>query len=869
MRDADLAPAPFLVQTTHHRAVTEATSSSPLDLPALDALTGGAITAPTSGERSARIREWLAAQPPADQLQAVFRELSGRDKGATKPVRERLDELKRARHQEAAASEWAHKAEQLLQLPRLNMADALAWQRDAAKAGAPLGRTPLAELKNQLAERVRSIEDLQNRVQVQREAAVLLAQRTEVLSTKPWRDAQAALAVLQADITHWQTQADALVADVNWSSVDARFAPQLEASRAQLQGVWDAFSAALEQAGAAAANAAAPLPPVPVWAEELRSERGMAPAADQPAVAPELRARAQETVQAALQALEQEVAQGHGKASAGAAAALRAALKEHARLIDNALDQRAQAALVTAGELEGWQRWRADQLREELVRKAESLLGPPPPVPVKLKTARPERNANSSGQTTSAPLAGTAPDKAAALPDQAPAPETTMMASDADADSAAAVSDQSAELETTTAAPALTARSDPATQLPDLAAEPLDPADERVPQRSDVAMAPVDEPDAAAQLDALMVAGEDMQAQEDAEHETAHEEAAVSSSMSAGAQQAVRADSPAGFAESSPHAQHPVPSPNDHPRKPRMGGRKLQETLRALREQWRQVDRGGVPNHALWRRFDHACNEAHKFVDEWLDQVRAQAAEHRGQRLALIEEVNAWAADNRSARDDDWKGFARIVRDFGERWRASGHLNEKAFAELQPQWKQTLANAAAPLEAVQQQSVARRQAMIEEANVLGAAPMLRIDAVKSLQQRWQAEAQWIPLERRQEQKLWDTFRKPIDDAFNRKTAEREQADAAMGERDRRRPQRIESAGSCQRKWRCAGDQGRDGGVGRGVARAGCRSGASRSGQQRRHRHQHGSSRIAVIARSVGETRGICTKCARCASTVCV
>jgi len=164
----------------------------------LDALTGGAFSAATSGERAARIREWLATQPTPEQLQEVFKELSARDKGAARAVRERLDEIRRAKAQEAIAAEWAEKAQALLAAPKLNIADALAWQRDAAKAGAPLSREPLATLKAQLAERVKVIEDLQHRVQVQREAAVLLAQRIEVLSTKPWRDAQAALEQLRA-----------------------------------------------------------------------------------------------------------------------------------------------------------------------------------------------------------------------------------------------------------------------------------------------------------------------------------------------------------------------------------------------------------------------------------------------------------------------------------------------------------------------------------------------------------------------------------------------------------------------------------------------------------------------------------------------
>jgi predicted secreted protein len=114
----------------------------------------------------------------------------------------------------------------------------------------------------------------------------------------------------------------------------------------------------------------------------------------------------------------------------------------------------------------------------------------------------------------------------------------------------------------------------------------------------------------------------------------------------------------------------------------------------------------------------------------------------------------------------------RALRQFGERWRESGHIGEKLFAELQPLFKQAMAAAEAPLQAAQKASLERRHAMIDEATALGAAPSLRIDAVKALQQRWQAEAQVVPLDRKHEQKLWDAFRKPLDDAFNRKSVER-------------------------------------------------------------------------------------------------
>ena len=571
----------------------------------LDGLTGGAFSAPTSGERAARIREWLLTQPSAEQMAEVYKDLANRDKGAAKPLKEKLDDLKRAKGQEAAAAEWADKAQVLLALGKLNLADALAWQRDAAKAGAPLSREPLAGLKVQLADRVKTIEDLQHRTQVQREAAVLIAQRTEVLSTKPWRDAQATWDALRADVAHWQAQADELAQDSNWASVDPRFPPLLDASRAQLLAVWEAFQGALSLAVAAAADGAAPLPAVPVWADELRSARSLAshaamPAGDRPARPPkarldpavlnEMRVQAASVVQHSLSKLEQEVAEGHGKATPKAAADLRNALKEHVRHIDSKLEAAAHAALTAAGELEGWQRWRADQIREELVVKAEALVAKP------------------------------------------------------------------------------------------------------------------------------------------------------------------------------------------------LGGRKQQEALRGMREQWKTSDQGGTPNHALWKRFDDACNEAHKVVEVWLEKAKEQVDVIKAQRRVLVDEVLAWTAAN--VGNTDWKHQIRSLNGFVEQWTAAGHLNEKAFAEIQPVWKAAMDAADAALKAARAESLAHRKAMIDEAQVLGAEPQLHIDAVKALQQRWQHEAQSVPIERKQEQKLWDAFRKPIDDAFQRKTLEREKAASALGEHDR-------------------------------------------------------------------------------------
>lgn len=602
------------------KASTVTTPSKPLDPVNLDPLTAGIFQAATSGDRSARLREWLQTGPSEASLHEVYRELSSKDKGVAKQLKEKIDEIKRSHGQEALASDWAQKATLILSAPRLNMADALAWQRDAAKAGAPLSREPLASLKVKLVDVVKGVEDLQHQVMVQRESAVLLAQRIEVLSTKPIAEAQHGHTGLQNDVAQWQSQAQALTANAVWPSVDLKYPNQLDAAGKQMQAVWDGFSAALALANLALSDASAALPPVPVWADEIRRQRGevvTAPAAAlataglpgaektdksdkpakpkiDPAQRQALRELATKTVTQTLESLEKQLTENQGTPLSEACAALRNALKTHGKNLDTSLDERLHKALKAAGDAEGWQRWLADQVRLELVTQAEALL--------------------------------------------------------------------------------------------------------------------------------------------------------------------------------------------DEHKAPALGGRKLQDKLRQLRDGWKQIDQGGLPNHALWKRFDAACNEAYKAVLAWLEQMKKDSADQRAQRIALMDEVKAWTVSQ--AESDDWRAQLRALHQFADRWRNAGHLSEKAFGEMQGQWKGIFKAATARLEAAQKASIDRRQALIQEAQELGAAPALRLDAVKALQQRWQMEAQSVPLDRKTEQKLWEVFRAPLDEAFQRKGTDRPHAAGPMSDHDR-------------------------------------------------------------------------------------
>ncbi len=656
-----------------------------------DDLTGGAFSAPTSGERAQKLRTWLTSEPAADVIADVFKELSHRDKGAARVLKDKLDELKRSKNQESIVSEWVDRANTLLGGAKLNVADAMAWQRDAAKAGAPLSKPPLAELRASLAERIKAVEDLQHRLLVQRESAMLLAQRCDVLSTKPLADAVAAREALSADVDHWTVQTAALHADTAWASVDAKYVAQIGAAQSQIVAVWSAFGSALTVAVAASEHIDSPLPEVPVWADELRAKRGQsvravasdAPAKPKPApIDPAERAQAVAEVSAALEALEKEVADGHTKVLPKAVNDLRAVLKTHGRKIDAELDQKAHAVLNQASELGGWQRWRADQIRQELVTKAEALAAP-------YRTDAPRKDAKKPVKVTVKPALPTAPVEAS--------------------------------------------------------------ADEAVPAEA-IIDAPVDS------------------------------EAAEPPVVEATAAEAVAIeDAPEQVVESAPQAQSVAA-----PVRQGLSGRKMQGALRELRDQWKLTDAGGVPNHSLWRRFDEACTVAHTAVEQWLETVKAEEDTNKAKRFALIDELTAWTAAH--ANSTDFRAQSRDLFHFAQKWRDGGHVGEKAYDLLQPKWKAAIRAAHGPLDAAQGASIERRKALIAQAQEMAAGTAqhgLRMDFVRHLQQAWQAEAQGMALDRKLEQRMWEQFRSHIDAAFAAKSAQREQINAQMSNRDRR------------------------------------------------------------------------------------
>lgn len=209
------------------------------------------------------------------------------------------------------------------------------------------------------------------------------------------------------------------------------------------------------------------------------------------------------------------------------------------------------------------------------------------------------------------------------------------------------------------------------------------------------------------------------------------------------------------------------------------------ETVSALREQWKQMEtKGGGAPKELWLRFDAACN-----------LVYAPAALHF-QNQADVRKSNLLKAEELLARlsaeaaqylndFQDWKLLRAKILEMQQEWKKLGPVDRKDKARLETAFEDLLSSLKAPLEQRQKEEILSREKMIAEVESLDATQKSSIDQLRSLQQRWQVQAATVPLQRKDEQKLWERFRAACDGVFEKK---REVAESA----DQQRQQNLEA-----------------------------------------------------------------------------
>jgi hypothetical protein len=206
----------------------------------------------------------------------------------------------------------------------------------------------------------------------------------------------------------------------------------------------------------------------------------------------------------------------------------------------------------------------------------------------------------------------------------------------------------------------------------------------------------------------------------------------------------------------------------------------LAREVQQLRAEWKKLDEqhAGVPK-PLWERFDAACERAYAPAARHFAEQATQHRQARKQREEFIA-VSAAHAPTLLVEPHDWRAIERWLRETEATWRGPslGSVEPGAWKKLDARLKAALAPLHEALNAARLQARQQREALIVEAEALGARAAERDtpSRVKELQARWQTHAKSIVLAQRDERTLWERFRGACNAVFDARMGSRKEAD---------------------------------------------------------------------------------------------
>ncbi|WP_229466590.1 DUF349 domain-containing protein [Pseudoduganella plicata] len=205
----------------------------------------------------------------------------------------------------------------------------------------------------------------------------------------------------------------------------------------------------------------------------------------------------------------------------------------------------------------------------------------------------------------------------------------------------------------------------------------------------------------------------------------------------------------------------------------------LAKKVSTMRERWKALDSvSGPAPKSLWEKFDAACTAAYAPAAAHFKHLADERHANAAKAQAMVDEVHALIADSPAARED-WRALASVSQRLRQAWSRLGTIDRKDKKKLDSAFGKAMETLMAPLEEQRRIEVARREQLIEEVYKLDPADRHTVDTLRGLQESWQGHAKALPLERKQEQALWQKFRTACDTIFAKR---KESAHAADHER---------------------------------------------------------------------------------------
>lgn len=206
----------------------------------------------------------------------------------------------------------------------------------------------------------------------------------------------------------------------------------------------------------------------------------------------------------------------------------------------------------------------------------------------------------------------------------------------------------------------------------------------------------------------------------------------------------------------------------------------LVEHLRALRQEWRTLNKGiDVEATAESERFETAYAAAFQPCQAWLAGQAAIRRTNLEARQHVLDRLAAFEA-GLDAEHPDHQAMARVLREAPQEWRRHFPVERDAGRALDGEFFGKLDGLRARVNAWYEENAASRQGMIARAAQLATQEDLprAIEEVKRLQAQWKATG---PVPHDRSQAMWDEFRANCNAVFERRQQEIGRLNEALGQ----------------------------------------------------------------------------------------
>jgi exonuclease SbcC len=207
----------------------------------------------------------------------------------------------------------------------------------------------------------------------------------------------------------------------------------------------------------------------------------------------------------------------------------------------------------------------------------------------------------------------------------------------------------------------------------------------------------------------------------------------------------------------------------------------LASKIRHLQDQWKALSKDS-PNQSLWETFHQLAEKAFEPCKTFYEQQAQIRLDNIAKRRVLVEQLNDFVTEQSWDGDEadtiDWKLIEKLIGTAIKQWQGYWPIDNGANRAVQRKFDHLLDTLRRKLQTYQHKNLAKKEQLIAQVDALLDVTDKRAatEKVKLLQSQWQ---QVGTVARKQEQKLWRSFRSSCDAIFAQRQQQSEDFKAEL------------------------------------------------------------------------------------------